>query len=81
MAACPSSISAPAPLTSVRASGAARIARTRPPKTSSRRRRLRGLERETDFIKVEASAAFDWRNNPAYPQSGGRYEVTATRVR
>ena len=38
-----------------------------------------GLASETDFIKTEASAAIDWRNNAAHPQSGGRYEVTATR--
>lgn len=38
-----------------------------------------GLETETEFMKVKASAAFDWRNNAAHPQSGGRYEVTATR--
>ena len=36
-----------------------------------------GLGTQTDFIKVEASAAFDWRDNPSYPHSGGRYEVTA----
>jgi hypothetical protein len=36
-----------------------------------------GLGTRTDFIKVEASAAFDWRDNPSYPHSGGRYEVTA----
>ena len=38
-----------------------------------------GLGTETDFFKVKAFAALDWRNNPAHPQSGGRYEVTATR--
>jgi len=38
-----------------------------------------GLGTETDFIKVEASAAFDWRDNPSYPHSGGRYEVTAAK--
>jgi Omp85 superfamily domain len=36
-----------------------------------------GLGTQTDFIKVEASAAFDWRDNPSYPHSGGRYEVKA----
>ncbi len=38
-----------------------------------------GLDTETDFIKVKAFAAVDWRNNAAHPQSGGRYEMTATR--
>jgi hypothetical protein len=37
-----------------------------------------GLGTQTDFLKVEASAAFDWRDNPSYPHSGGRYEVIAT---
>jgi hypothetical protein len=36
-----------------------------------------GLGTQTDFIKVEASAAFDWRDNPSYPHAGGRYEVIA----
>ena len=38
-----------------------------------------GLGTETDFIKVQASAALDWRDNPSYPHSGGRYEVTAAK--
>jgi hypothetical protein len=38
-----------------------------------------GLGTQTDFLTVEASAAFDSRNNPSYPQSGGRYEATAAR--
>jgi hypothetical protein len=36
-----------------------------------------GLGVETDFLKVEASAAFDWRDNPLLPHAGGRYAVTA----
>jgi hypothetical protein len=39
-----------------------------------------GLGTQTDFLKVEASAAVDWRDNPAYPHSGGRYEVTAAQL-
>jgi hypothetical protein len=38
-----------------------------------------GLGTQTDFIKLDASAAVDWRDNPAYPHSGGRYEVTAAK--
>jgi hypothetical protein len=38
-----------------------------------------GLGTQTDFVKVQASAAFDWRDNPAYPHMGGRYEVTAAK--
>src|SRR5262245_8434952 len=38
-----------------------------------------GLGTQTDFIKVQASAAFDWRDNPSYPTMGGRYEVTASK--
>jgi hypothetical protein len=38
-----------------------------------------GLGTATDFIKVQASVAFDGRDNPSYPHSGGRYEVAAAR--
>jgi outer membrane protein assembly factor BamA len=38
-----------------------------------------GLGTQTDFVKVQASAAYDWRDNPSYPHSGGRYEVTAAK--
>jgi hypothetical protein len=38
-----------------------------------------GLGTQTDFLKVHASAAFDWRDNPSYPTTGGRYEVTAAK--
>ena len=38
-----------------------------------------GLGSHTDFVKAEASAAFDWRDNPSYPHAGGRYQVTAAR--
>jgi outer membrane protein assembly factor BamA len=30
-------------------------------------------------VKVEASAAIDWRDNPAHPHAGGRYGVTAAK--
>ena len=36
-----------------------------------------GLGTQTDFMKVELSAAFDWRDNPAKPTVGGRYVVAA----
>ena len=35
-----------------------------------------GLGTETDFLKTELSAAFDWRDNPSLPRTGGRYEAT-----
>jgi surface antigen Omp85-like protein len=38
-----------------------------------------GLGTQTDFVKVEASAAIDWRDNPAHPHAGGRYGVTAAK--
>ena len=38
-----------------------------------------GLGTRTDFVKVEASAAIDWRDNPAHPHAGGRYGVTAAK--
>ena len=38
-----------------------------------------GLGTETDFLTYAASAAFDWRDNPSFPHSGGRYGVSATR--
>jgi hypothetical protein len=34
-----------------------------------------GLGTQTDFVKVEASAGFDWRDNPSHPRSGGQYAV------
>jgi outer membrane protein assembly factor BamA len=37
-----------------------------------------GLGTETDFLTYAASAAFDWRDNPSFPHSGGRYAVSAT---
>lgn len=36
-----------------------------------------GLGTETDFLTYQASAALDWRDNPAFPHSGGRYAVSA----
>jgi len=38
-----------------------------------------GLGTQTDFVKVEATAAIDWRDNPAHPHGGGRYGVTAAK--
>jgi hypothetical protein len=38
-----------------------------------------GLGTQTNFVKAEASAAIDWRDNPAHPHAGGRYGVTAAR--
>jgi Omp85 superfamily domain len=38
-----------------------------------------GLGTETDFLTYDASAAFDWRDNPLLPHSGGRYAVSATK--
>jgi len=35
-----------------------------------------GLGSETDFLTAEASAAFNWQDNPLLPRSGGRYAVT-----
>ena len=37
-----------------------------------------GLGTETDFLKVEATVAYDWRDNPLFPKAGGRYIVSAT---
>jgi Omp85 superfamily domain len=37
-----------------------------------------GLGTETDFLKADLSAAFDWRDNPAYPHAGGRYAIAVT---
>ena len=37
-----------------------------------------GLGTETDYLKADLSAAFDWRDNPAYPHAGGRYAVGIT---
>jgi hypothetical protein len=38
-----------------------------------------GLGTETDFVKVQGSAAFDWRDNESYPHAGGRYELTTAK--
>jgi hypothetical protein len=37
-----------------------------------------GLGTETDYLKTDLSAAFDWRDNPAHPHAGGRYAVGIT---
>ena len=36
-----------------------------------------GLGTETDFLRTELAAAFDWRDNPSLPRTGGRYAVSA----
>jgi outer membrane protein assembly factor BamA len=38
-----------------------------------------GLGTETDFLKLDATAGYDWLDNPAFPKAGGRYTVSATR--
>jgi hypothetical protein len=38
-----------------------------------------GLGTRTDVVTLEASAAIDWRDNPAHPHAGGRNGVTAAR--
>jgi hypothetical protein len=37
-----------------------------------------GLGSETDYLKADLSAAYDWLDNPAYPHAGGRYAVGVT---
>jgi len=37
-----------------------------------------GLGTKTDFLKVDATAAYDWRDTPLFPKAGGRYLVRAT---
>jgi len=32
-----------------------------------------GLEQQPDFLRSDASVAFDWRDNPLHPHAGGRY--------
>jgi hypothetical protein len=32
-----------------------------------------GFTAQPDFLRHEASAAFDWRDNPQHPKAGGRY--------
>jgi hypothetical protein len=39
---------------------------------------LPGFGTETDFLRVEESIAFDWRDNPPLPRAGGRYAATLT---
>ena len=36
---------------------------------------LPGYTQQPDFVRSDASAAFDWRDNPLHPHSGGRYGV------
>lgn len=32
-----------------------------------------GLSAQPDFLRSQAAAAFDWRDNPQHPKAGGRY--------
>ena len=34
-----------------------------------------GLTAQPDFLRNDAGAAFDWRDNPLHPKAGGRYGV------
>jgi hypothetical protein len=34
---------------------------------------LPGLTAQPDFLRTDAGAAFDWRDNPLHPHAGGRY--------
>jgi hypothetical protein len=36
---------------------------------------LPGLAKRVNFLRSDASAAFDWRDNPMHPHAGGRYGV------
>jgi len=38
-----------------------------------------GFVNQPDFIRGDASLAFDWRDNPAHPHRGGRYGVVVSR--
>ena len=40
-----------------------------------------GLDEQPDFLRGRLSAAFDWRDNPLHPHSGGRYGVELSRYR
>jgi hypothetical protein len=37
---------------------------------------LPGFQSQPDFLRTDVSAAFDWRDNPLHPHSGGRYGAT-----
>ena len=37
-----------------------------------------GFGSDTDYLKGELSAAFDWRDNPSHPHVGGRYAIAVT---
>jgi hypothetical protein len=37
-----------------------------------------GFVTQPDFIRGDASLAFDWRDNPAHPHQGGRYGVVGS---
>ncbi|MBI2189016.1 MAG: BamA/TamA family outer membrane protein [Acidobacteria bacterium] len=36
---------------------------------------LPGYHEQPDFLRSDASVAFDWRDNPRHPHAGGRYAV------
>jgi hypothetical protein len=40
---------------------------------------LPGYSEQPDFLRTDASVAFDWRDNPLHPHAGGRYSVEFSR--
>ena len=40
-----------------------------------------GYEKQPDFLRSDASVAFDWRDNPLHPHAGGRYGVALSDYR
>jgi outer membrane protein assembly factor BamA len=42
---------------------------------------LPGYAEQPDFLRTDASAAFDWRDNPLHPHAGGRYRVQLSSYR
>lgn len=51
---------------------------SRYPTTQSRYRDLPGLIGLPEFIRADASAAFDWRDNATHPRRGGEYHATVS---
>jgi hypothetical protein len=42
---------------------------------------LPGFSAQPDFLRTNASASFDWRDNPLHPHAGGRYRVEFSNYR
>lgn len=42
---------------------------------------LAGFNQDVNFLRADASAAFDWRDNPLHPHAGGRYGVKLSNFR